>query len=324
MRQPTPDILATPTPTPGYNLAADMLAAPPALAPALRYDYAALGAAGPAIRLHALAIKVAEGRANDAVIDAGNHLNAVKASLDHGQWLDWLEVEFAMSDRTARTMMSIAERFGGKMEKFSDLGRSVLGLLSSPSVPDEAVAEVMAAETSIGKVSVAQAKAIIASHKAQGRCRICHRPLTDPTAAARGIGAYCEAHMARGNAGYTEAEAVEDKPLPAWAQPAGETVAVAPDFAPVHLADAGNATPALAPAPPRGDSGAAVVEGTDERTALLGDLAAWLEGWIVELRDAGDLYGRLTGDFTTPLEIKHRLERMQVRVQANRGDGGWE
>jgi hypothetical protein len=43
----------------------------------------------------------------------------VKEQLAHGQWVKWLRDEFAWTDRTARNMMSVAERF--KSENVSDL-----------------------------------------------------------------------------------------------------------------------------------------------------------------------------------------------------------
>lgn len=97
----------------------------------LRWDYTQLGDAATKVMEHAIEIKRGERRANEAVIEAGRHLIAVRDALQHGQWMDWLQTEFAMSDRTARTMISIAERFDGKLETVSNLGQSVLGLLAA-------------------------------------------------------------------------------------------------------------------------------------------------------------------------------------------------
>lgn len=156
MRQPTP-----------INILDDLMPlgnGAAAIRQALLWDYDQLGADADAVRQHAVEIKLSERRANDAVIDAGRHLIAVKERLQHGQWEDWLKTEFSMTDRTARTLMSIAERFDGKTEIISDLSVTVLGLLASPSVPDAAVDAVIDASAS-GKVTVAQAKAVIKQHK---------------------------------------------------------------------------------------------------------------------------------------------------------------
>ena len=131
---------------------------------ALRWDYTQLGDAAETVIEHTIEIKRNERRANEAVVEAGRHLIAVKDALDHGQWGDWLDTEFNMSDRTARTLMSIAERFEGKSEIISDLSVTVLGLLAAPSTPDAAVDAVIAANQQ-QPVRVADVKAIIADHK---------------------------------------------------------------------------------------------------------------------------------------------------------------
>ena len=131
---------------------------------ALRWDYSQLGDAAATVIEHTIEIKRNERRANDAVVAAGRHLIAVKETLAHGQWGDWLDTEFNMSDRTARTLMSIAERFDGKTEMISDLSVTVLGLLAAPSTPDAAVDAVIAANQQ-QPVRVADVKAIIADHK---------------------------------------------------------------------------------------------------------------------------------------------------------------
>lgn len=45
-----------------------------------------------------------------AVMDAGDGLREAKRALEHGQWDDWLSDNFALSDRTARLYMQLAER----------------------------------------------------------------------------------------------------------------------------------------------------------------------------------------------------------------------
>ena len=131
---------------------------------ALRWDYTQLGDAAETVIEHTIEIKRNERRANEAVVEAGRHLIAVKASLDHGQWGDWLNTEFNMSDRTAQILMNIADRFEGKSEIISDLSVTVLGLLAAPSTPDAAVDAVIAANQQ-QPVRVADVKAIIADHK---------------------------------------------------------------------------------------------------------------------------------------------------------------
>lgn len=300
-RQTTPDLLAQPAPAPTYDLAAAMTAAP--LAAPLRYDYASLGAAGESIRQHALAIKAAERRMGEATVEAGRHLLAVKETIPHGHWLTWLADEFGMSDDAAQVTMNVARRFGAKTESIRYLSPTVLGLLAAKSVPDEAVDAAIAASTTEA-VTVRTAKAIIAAHR-PAKCRKCGRTLTDPTAIASGIGACCAARLVQG------AAVGEAPPLPEWVT----------DGEPSRSADS---APAPSPAPPQGDSNANGESGTDGRAAALARLAARLEGWLAELREVAQQYGELTGDFTTPVQIKRGFEKMQVVVQANGENGGWE
>ncbi len=72
------------------------------------------------------------------IIEIGVRLIAVKERLPHGQFGPWLTKEFQWSDRTARTFMKIAEKFGDKPEIASVLGPGVLAALASDSVPEEA------------------------------------------------------------------------------------------------------------------------------------------------------------------------------------------
>lgn len=327
MRQATPDLLAIAGPAPAYDLAAAIAGPAPVVDP-LRYNYAALGAAGEDIRRHAVAIKAAERRMGEATVEAGRHLIAVRETIPHGHWLPWLADEFGMSDDAAQVTMAVARRFGANTESIRYLSPTVLGLLAAKSVPDAAVEAAIAA-AAVSPVTVTAARAIIAQHR-PARCRKCGRTLTDPDAIRAGIGACCAARMAQGSAaGEARADAIEaeDRPLPAWASNGnGETVAIPPHFAPVVASV--DSTPEPAPAPPRGENGAQGETRTgapaDPRAAALARLAQRLEGWVAELRDVAQQYGELTGDYTTPLGVKRGLERMQVVVQANGENGGWD
>ena len=46
------------------------------------------------------------------IIQIGEELIAAKQEVGHGNWSQWLDKEFAWSDRTARRFMAVAERFG--------------------------------------------------------------------------------------------------------------------------------------------------------------------------------------------------------------------
>lgn len=288
-RQTTPDILAAPSAPPDFNLV-EVMAAP--VAPALRYDYASLGANGEDIRRHALAIKAAERRMGEATVDAGNHLIAVKETIPHGHWLTWLADEFGMSDDAAQVMMNVARRFGSKTESIRYLSPTVLGLLAAKSVPDAAVQAAIEA-AAVSPITVTAAKAIIASHR-PARCRICHRVLTDQKAAEQGIGACCAARMARGADVAEAKESAQEPDAPT------------------------NATPEPSPAPPRCDSGAQV----DTRLDALARLETRLGDLIGVVNALAREYGDCTGDWSSATEVRHGLEKMVRTVKRNTGD--WE
>ncbi|MBP8292778.1 MAG: DUF3102 domain-containing protein [Caldilineaceae bacterium] len=319
MRQATPDLLAAQPAPADFNLVEAMTAAP--LAPALRYDYASLGTAGESIRRHVLAFKSAEKRMAENTIAAGIELIAIRETIPHNHWLPLLADELGMGERAAQVLMQTARRFGSKAQTYADLTPSVLALLAPPSVPDAAIEAAIAANAA-SPITVTAARAIIAAHR-PARCRKCGRTLTDPDAIRAGIGSCCAARLAQGAAagaamGDMDAVDVVDSvdALPEWATAFDERSAE-----PSAIADL---APAPTVAPPQGDSGANEETHADGKLDVLARLAQRLSDLVGVMRELGQSYGEVTGDFTTPLEVKHRLERMQVRVQANMPNGGWE
>lgn len=265
MRQPTPNILDELMPV--QSEATELRSG-------LRWDYSQLGDAASAVIEHTIEIKRNERRANESVIEAGRHLIAVRDALQHGQWMDWLETEFSMSDRTARTMISIAERFDGKLETVSNLGQSVLGLLASPSVPEAAVEEVIQRSQNGETVTKATAKAVIDQHKPT-------RPQPQTRTYASGLPAL---EMPRHDTPKPTAPIVVDgdRPLPAW------TVTLPDEIAEVLTPDAG--TEAI----------------PDMRIAKISRLINVYSQTIGTF----DEYGNLTGSFTETLPAQRELEKL--------------
>ncbi|RIK37553.1 MAG: hypothetical protein DCC57_21550 [Chloroflexi bacterium] len=106
----------------------------------LLYDYSRLPA--PQRRLAEEAARTIKPRLRRAAADIfviGAALNGVKAQLEHGQFGDWLAVEFGLSRRMAQHFMNVATRLQAKSEKFSHLPPSTLYLLAAPTTPDEAI-----------------------------------------------------------------------------------------------------------------------------------------------------------------------------------------
>lgn len=76
------------------------------------------------------------------VIAIGRNLQAVKDHLPHGQFLPWLQTEFAMTERHARNFMHAAARFGNKPEIIADLSVTVIYELAAPATPEAVIEQV--------------------------------------------------------------------------------------------------------------------------------------------------------------------------------------
>lgn len=77
------------------------------------------------------------------VIDTGRDLLAIKARLDHGLFLEWVQAEMGMTPRSAQRAMSAAEVLGDKSDTVSYLPPTVLYELSAPSTPEPVRAAVL-------------------------------------------------------------------------------------------------------------------------------------------------------------------------------------
>ena len=88
-----------------------------------------------------LEIRDRVGRAALNIFEIGQRLLAVKERIGHGHFCNWLQAEFAWSERAARRMMAVATAF--KTANLADLkiGPSALYLLASDTVPDEVRSE---------------------------------------------------------------------------------------------------------------------------------------------------------------------------------------
>ena len=87
------------------------------------------------------------------IIEIGQKLKEVKQLLGHGRFGDWLEAEFAWTERTARRFMNVASQFGSQSHSLSDLdvAPTALYLLAAPSTPvparEEALSRANAGES---------------------------------------------------------------------------------------------------------------------------------------------------------------------------------
>lgn len=124
----------------------------------ITFDYAGLDIETQAfIKVKAKDIHIRLKRAAADIVAVGQALIEVKARLDHGQFGDWLQSEFGMTDRHARNFMNVASRFGDKTETISDLPATVLYLLAAPSTPEEIVEQVIAGVVPATKGAIREA-----------------------------------------------------------------------------------------------------------------------------------------------------------------------
>ncbi len=100
-------------------------------------------------------------RTVEDIIAIGGKLADVKARLGHGQFGAWLEREFHWDQRMARNFMSAYAKFKSEIISDLDIGPTVVYLLASPSVPDEAVETVLERARAGEHITVADVKQAI-------------------------------------------------------------------------------------------------------------------------------------------------------------------
>lgn len=134
---------------------------------ALRFDYEQV-ASHDRVVVQGAALDILRRQRNisDDLIAIGRHFLTVKAILEHGLFVHWIEVEFGYRYRAAAEEMNIARRFEGKSAIIAHLNPTVMRLLAAPTVPDEAVKELVAyAKREKRAPSVRLTKAIVANYK---------------------------------------------------------------------------------------------------------------------------------------------------------------
>lgn len=105
--------------------------------PEVSFDYAGLMVPN-RVRLQTITNEIRE-HGHSAVISViaiGSRLLVVKAMLDRGQFLTWLDAEFNWTERSAQRMMLVAEQFGGKGGSGVNAATSALYLLTDGSTPE--------------------------------------------------------------------------------------------------------------------------------------------------------------------------------------------
>ena len=100
-------------------------------------------------------------------IEIGKRLIAAKKLVAQGEWLNWLEKNFNLTERTAQNFMRIAERFG-KTKLISDLNSTqMIAMLSLPKGEEEKFIAAKAAEgTPVDTMKVKELQEEVAKWKA--------------------------------------------------------------------------------------------------------------------------------------------------------------
>lgn len=130
------------------------------------YDYDSLDApTGLLVKQSADKIHARMDAARQDLIEVGRELIAVSNLLPHGEFLKWIDAEFAWHKTTAYDFMSVAERFGDKFPPGGNFHAKALYLLAGPKVPDKArqiaVERAQAGET----ITLPVAQEIVAASK---------------------------------------------------------------------------------------------------------------------------------------------------------------
>lgn len=102
-------------------------------------------------------------RTAEGVYLIGRELIQVKAVLEHGRFLDWMQDEFEWSERTAERFINVALKLQKPYEnrQFVEFAPSALYLLTAPSTPEVLLEQAQAEAASGKKVTHARAKQLV-------------------------------------------------------------------------------------------------------------------------------------------------------------------
>lgn len=132
----------------------------------LYYDYSLVSEAyRDTLRRSAITIKPRLKRAAEDIFVIGKELKATKALLPHGEYTNWLDIEFGLSERMAQRFVNVYERLGSKSDIMSVLPPTTLYLLAAPSTPDEAIQTVETELDAGERISVSAIQRLIAVAK---------------------------------------------------------------------------------------------------------------------------------------------------------------
>jgi hypothetical protein len=111
-----------------------------------------------ALTKHAEAIRSLGKRVVADVIKIGEHLTEAKEICGHGNWLPWLDREFAWKERSARNFMRVFELSKSATVADLDIPVRALYLLAAPSTPTPVVEKVIERAKAGEKIGVTEVK----------------------------------------------------------------------------------------------------------------------------------------------------------------------
>jgi len=100
-------------------------------------------------------------RTAENILAIGLILQAVKERLPHGQFLPWLQTEFAISRMTANHFMQVAEKFADKCTTLLHLPATILYELASPSTNERIIERVERGQIAPTMDAIKEAKAAL-------------------------------------------------------------------------------------------------------------------------------------------------------------------
>ncbi len=113
-------------------------------------------------------IKFYLGQTAQNIIEVGKRLIQAKSLVQHGQWLNWLEQNFQLTERTARRFMQISERFSKTVDvdRFQPSQLTELLALPDAEETEKFITEKTAEGKKVAEMTIKQLRDEIAAYKA--------------------------------------------------------------------------------------------------------------------------------------------------------------
>lgn len=98
--------------------------------------------------------------AAESIIEVGRELAEQQSSMGRGNFLSWIDSEFAMSQSAAYRFMDVHKRLGSELPTVGSLAPTALYALAAPSTPEPVRAEVLGRAANGEKVTAKEIEAL--------------------------------------------------------------------------------------------------------------------------------------------------------------------